>query len=90
MTNKQLNLEISESLFKELEYLSEITEESIDNLVIQMISRNILSTKRNAETLKEKLDQISDDNIPEMVETGDLTVANYVITKNAKLYNRLA
>lgn len=56
MKTKQLNIEISESLFKELEYLSEVTEESIDNLVIQMISRNILSAKRNAKTLKEKLD----------------------------------
>ncbi len=29
MNTKQLNIEISESLFKELEYLSEITEEPI-------------------------------------------------------------
>ena len=60
MKTKQLSIEISESLFKELQYLSEITEESIDNLVIQMISRNILSATRNAETLKEKLDNISE------------------------------
>lgn len=72
MKTRQLNIEISESLFKELECLSEITEESIDNLVVQMISRNILSAKRNAESLQEKLNQISDDNIPEIVETGDL------------------
>ncbi|MDJ0843414.1 MAG: hypothetical protein QNJ08_04170 [Crocosphaera sp.] len=63
MKTKQLNIEISESLFKELQYLSEITEESIENLVIQMISRNILAAKRNAETLKEKLDNISQNNL---------------------------
>ncbi len=63
MIIRKLNIEISESLFKELEYLSEIKEESINDLVIEMIARNILSAKRNAETLKEKLDNISQNNL---------------------------
>ena len=73
MTTRQLNIEISESLFKELEYLSEITEESISDLVIEMIAKNILASRKNAENLKEKLDNIATTNIPEIVETGDLT-----------------
>ena len=59
MNTKQLSIEISESLFKQLEHFYKITEESIENLVISMISVNILLTKRDTEILKEKLDNIS-------------------------------
>ena len=73
MKTRQLNIEISESLFKQFENLAKLTEESMDDLVIQMIAKNILLATRTAEDLKEKLEQISYDNIPESIEAGDLT-----------------
>ena len=43
MQTRQLTLEISEPLFHKLEQLSELTDEPINELVIQMITNNILS-----------------------------------------------
>jgi hypothetical protein len=73
MKTRHLNIEISEFLFKQLENLAELTEESIDDLVIQIIAKNILFATRTAEDLKGKLELISSDNIPELIETGELT-----------------
>nr|WP_293101339.1 hypothetical protein [Okeania sp. SIO2F4] len=38
MPNKKLSLEISESLYEKLEYLSELTEEPIQTLIIRIVA----------------------------------------------------
>jgi hypothetical protein len=54
MKTRQLTLEVSESLFQKLEKLSELTEEPINELVIQMITNNIIikSLRDNVEQVK--------------------------------------
>ncbi|NEQ40829.1 MAG: hypothetical protein F6K40_33255 [Okeania sp. SIO3I5] len=46
MPNQKLSLEILESLYEKLEELSELTEESIDTLIIRIIAMRIPSLLR--------------------------------------------
>lgn len=73
MKTRQLNLEISESLYQQLERLAELTEESIDDLAISMIAKDIFASLQNAQDFKKKIDSFSTDEIPEIVDHGELT-----------------
>jgi predicted Zn-dependent peptidase len=72
MNTRKLTLEISESLFEQLEKLAELTEESINDLAIQMIAANILSSTQKASNLNEILAKISSKNLPEFIENGEI------------------
>ncbi|MFM7576996.1 MAG: hypothetical protein ACKO5Q_08685 [Microcystaceae cyanobacterium] len=75
MKNCQLTLEISESLFQKLEKLSELTEEPINELVIQMITNNIVNSTQKANELNELLAINFSESLPEVIEIGELVGA---------------
>lgn len=58
MITKPLTLEISESLYQQLEQLAFLTEESIEDIAISMIAKNILCSTQQAKDLKEKIDNL--------------------------------
>lgn len=72
MPTKKLTLEISESLFEQLEKLAELTEESINDLAIQIIAANILNSTQKARSLNKVMKKVSPENLPEIIDNGDL------------------
>ena len=75
MKTRQLTLEVSESLFQKLEKLSELTEEPINELVIQMITNNILKSTQKAKDLNDLLTINFPETLPEIIEIGELVGA---------------
>ena len=63
MATRKLTLEISESLFEQLEHIAELTEESIETIAIRIIARRVPSLAREAHELNEKLAQITPDQL---------------------------
>ncbi|GET36771.1 hypothetical protein [Microseira wollei] len=59
MNKRKLSLEISESLFEQLERVAELTEESIESIVIRIIAFRLPSLTREAQELHEQLNKIS-------------------------------
>ena len=72
MQTRQLTLEISEPLFHKLEKLSELTEEPINELVIQMITNNTLNSTQKAKDLNILLTKKLTEFQPEIIEIGEL------------------
>ena len=75
MQTRQLTLEISEPLFHKLEKLSELTEEPINELVIQMITNNTLNSTQKAKDLNILLTKKLTESQPEIIEIGELVGA---------------
>jgi len=75
MQTRQLTLEISEPLFHKLEKLSELTEEPINELVIQMITNNTLNSTQKAKDLNILLTKNLTESQPEIIQIGELVVA---------------
>jgi hypothetical protein len=75
MQTRQLTLEISEPLFHKLEKLSELTEEPINELVIQMITNNTLNSTQKAKDLNILLTKNLTESQPEIIEIGELVGA---------------
>jgi hypothetical protein len=77
MKTRQLTLEVSESLFHKLEKLSELTEEPINELVIQMITNNILNSTQKVKDLNDLLtiNFPVPEALPEVIEIGELVGA---------------
>ena len=75
MQTRQLTLEISEPLFHKLEKLSELTEEPINELVIQMITNNTLNSTQKAKDLNILLTKNLTESQTEIIEIGELVGA---------------
>ncbi|NEP83795.1 MAG: hypothetical protein F6K17_13115 [Okeania sp. SIO3C4] len=71
MPNKKLSLEISESLYKKLEELSELTEEKIENLAIQMIASSTPKRIENERRLNQMLDGITPEKLHDEIDFGE-------------------
>ena len=63
MATRKLTLEISESLFEQLEGIAELTEESIESIAIRIIARRVPSLANEVQELDEKLAQITPDRL---------------------------
>jgi antitoxin component of MazEF toxin-antitoxin module len=63
MATRKLTLEISESLFDQLEGIAELTEESIETIAIRIIARRVSSLAKEVQELDEKLAQITPDQL---------------------------
>lgn len=63
MATPKLTLEISESLFEQLEGIAELTEESMETIAIRIIARRVPLLAREAQELNEKLTHITPDQL---------------------------
>jgi hypothetical protein len=63
MATRKLTLEISESLFEQLEGIAELTEETIETIAIRIIARRVPSLAKEVQELDEKLAQITPDQL---------------------------
>jgi hypothetical protein len=63
MNKRKLSLEISESLFDQLQRVAELTEESIEAIAIRIIAFRLPSLTREAQELKEQLNKITPDQL---------------------------
>lgn len=63
MNTKKLTLEISESLYEQLERVAEMSEESKETIAIRIIAGRLPSVTRQAQELKEMLDSITPDQL---------------------------
>lgn len=61
MVTRKLTLELSESLFEQLESIAELTEESIETIAIRIIARRVPSLLREVQELDEQLATITPD-----------------------------
>ncbi|MGK7876127.1 MAG: hypothetical protein AB4426_23370 [Xenococcaceae cyanobacterium] len=71
MATRKLILEISESLFEQLEQLSELTEESIESLAIRMIAGRLPSLTREAKKLNELLAGVTPESLHGEIDSGE-------------------
>lgn len=71
MSTRKLTLEISESLFQQLEHLAEATEQSTESLAIRMIASKIPSVAREVQELDELLAGITPDNLHGEIDFGE-------------------
>lgn len=71
MANLKLTLEISESLFQRLEQLSELTEESIESLAIQILASSLPRRIEKERHLNEMLEQITPDTLHGEIDFGE-------------------
>jgi antitoxin MazE len=71
MATRKLILEISESLFEQLEQLSELTEESIESLAIQILASRLPHRIEKERRLNELLEQITPDQLHGEIGFGE-------------------
>lgn len=71
MATRKLTLEISESLFEQLEQLSELTEESIERTAIWSILCSLPYLTRRARNLNEMLEQITPETLHGEIDFGE-------------------
>jgi antitoxin MazE len=71
MTTRKLTLEISESLFQQLEQLAELTEESLESLAIQILASRLPHRIEKERHLNELLDQITPDQLHGEIDFGE-------------------
>jgi hypothetical protein len=64
MATQKLRLEISESLFEQLERIAELTEESLETIAIRIIARRVSSLAREGQELDAFLEKITPDTLP--------------------------
>jgi hypothetical protein len=70
MATRKLTLEISESLFQQLEQLSELTEESIERTAIWSILCSLPYLTKWARHLNEMLDQVTPETLHGEIDFG--------------------
>lgn len=71
MTTRKLTLEISESLFGQLEQLAELTEESLESLAIQILASSLPRRIEKERSLNEMLEQITPDTLHGEIDFGE-------------------
>ena len=71
MATRKLTLEISESLFQQLEQLSELTEESIERTAIWSILCSLPYLTKRAHDLNEMLDQATPETLHGEIDFGE-------------------
>ncbi|NER37952.1 MAG: hypothetical protein F6J93_28995 [Oscillatoria sp. SIO1A7] len=63
MKTKRLSLEISESLWQELEDLAEATDQSLESLAVNCILHHLPRIEQQVRELDELLEKVTPDNI---------------------------
>jgi antitoxin MazE len=71
MATRKLTLEISESLFQQLEQLAELTEESIERTAIWSMLCSLPSLTKRARDLNEMLDQVTPETLHGEIDFGE-------------------
>ena len=64
-------LEISESLYEQLNRLSELTEESIESLAIQMIATKLPDRIEKARRFQVEMEEITSDRLHKEIDFGE-------------------
>ncbi|HIK12210.1 MAG TPA: hypothetical protein IGS52_18450 [Oscillatoriaceae cyanobacterium M33_DOE_052] len=76
MTTKKLTLEISESLWQELDFLATATDQSLESLAVNCILHQLPRVEKQVRELDELLEKVTPDNVHG--EIGIEDVASYV------------
>ena len=71
MKTRKLNLEISQSLYEQLNQLSDLTEETIESLIIRILAGRLPSLITEAKELNEMLDGITSENLHDEIDYGE-------------------
>ena len=71
MKPRKLNLEISQSLYEQLNQLSDLTEETIESLIIRILAGRLPSLITEAKELNEMLDVTTSENLHDEIDYGE-------------------
>ena len=71
MKTRKLSLEISQSLYEQLNQLSDLTEETIESLIIRILAGRLPSLITEAKELNEMLDGITSESLHDEVDYGE-------------------
>lgn len=71
MATRKLTLEISESLYKQLENVAELSEESIESIAIRIVAFRLPSLTREVQELNEQLDSLATDHLHSEIDFGE-------------------
>lgn len=71
MKTRKLSLEISQSLYEQLNQLSDLTEETIESLIIRILAGRLPSLITEAKELNEMLDGITSESLHDEIDYGE-------------------
>lgn len=71
MFTQKLTLEIPESLFEELNHLSELTGQSVQSLALQSITSSLPRFREQVHNLDELLSRVTTNNLHGEIDSGE-------------------